>query len=157
MEKSLDELFDTGDDFSLCNDLFVRICEAHGNDVDLTALCVEQRTLFLVWWAFGIIGNGGFRYLLEHQLPGDPYFALTCNAYEVIGSKKAFEAFRRVLAVFPRSRPQWDIMSRLKWYVARINGWPTKEDDLYFQASSEIKNCLAVYARSKRQAFMSFW
>ena len=65
MGESLAELFDHGEDFALCDRLFVLVCEAHGNEADAGSLPEEERTVYLVWGAMGIIGNGGFRYLLE--------------------------------------------------------------------------------------------
>lgn len=104
MSKELDDLFDLGEDFALCNRLFVRICEVHENRVDASAFTDEERTVYLVWGALGVIGNGGFRYLFESSIRGDPKYALIRQAFEEIGCGEAAEAFKQTLAAFPNSR-----------------------------------------------------
>jgi hypothetical protein len=74
MADSLAELFDAGEDSNLCDRLFVRICEVHGNGADASSLSEEERTVYLVWAALGVVGNRGFRYLFESDVAGDPYY-----------------------------------------------------------------------------------
>ena len=69
MADSLAELFEAGEDINLCDRLFVRICEVHGNGADASSLSEEERTVYLVWGTLGVVGNGGFRYLFESALP----------------------------------------------------------------------------------------
>jgi hypothetical protein len=151
--KSLAKLFDGGDDFALCDRLFVRLCEVYGNGADVAALTDEERTAYLVWAAVGVIGNGGFRYLFEHELPGDPHFALTRHAFEAIGCEEAVQAFDRTLALFPGGRPPTAITKRLRAYSAKIAEWPTPEDRLFFQAKPDIVRGLGRWVRSRQRAF----
>src|SRR5262245_5321203 len=109
MAKSLKQLLAEPDDFELCNGMFTRIIEYHGDDIDASAISEQERVVLLVWYASGIIGNGGFRYLFEGELQGDPHFALTAEAFRATGCKKAAEAVRKTLAMFPNSRPPTDI------------------------------------------------
>jgi hypothetical protein len=106
-----------------------------------------------VWHVAGIVGNGGFRYLFEGNLQGDPYFALTAEAFQAVGCKKAAEAVRKTLAMFPDSRPQRDIGERLRYYLSRIKGWPTELDMQFFAAHDSLTKCLADFIRSHREAF----
>src|SRR6266446_5604755 len=101
MAKSLKQLLDEPDDSALCNGLFSRILEHHGDDIDPSAIPEEERVVLLVWHVSGIIGNGGFRYLFEGDLPGDPHYALTAEAFRITGCKKAAEAVAKTLAMFP--------------------------------------------------------
>jgi hypothetical protein len=153
MEGELAHLFAEGDDFELCDTLFGRIVEAHHNRVDAARLTEEERVVFLVWGAFGVIGNGGFQYLFEHQLKGDPDFARTARAFHEIGCVEAAEAFERTLALFPNSGPPRDIDRRLKLYNSRIESTPTEMDRQFFRAEMSIVRSLANYIRPRYSAF----
>src|SRR5262245_57944449 len=104
MADSLAELFEAGEDINLCDRLFVRICEVHGNGADASSLSEEERTVYLVWGTLGVVGNGGFRYLFESDVPGDPDYALTRKAFETIGCREAAGALSQALAAFPGDR-----------------------------------------------------
>lgn len=153
MAKSLKQLLAGPDDFELCNGVFMRIVEHHGDDIDASALSKDERVVFLVWHVSGIIGNGGFRYLFEGSIKGDPYFARTAAAFQATGCKKAAAAVRKTLAMFPNSRPPTDIKERLRYYLKRIKGWPTDTDMQFFEAQDDLKKCLADYIRSHADAY----
>jgi hypothetical protein len=153
MAKSLKQLLAEPDDFKLCEGLFSRIVEYQGDDIDASAISEAERVVLLVWQVSGIIGNGGFRYLFEGNLKGDPHFALTAEAFRVTGCKKASEAVRKTLAMFPDSRPPTDIEKRLRYYLKRIKGWPTDMDLQFFDAQDDLNKCLASYIRSNAVAF----
>ena len=153
MAESLSDLFDHGDDFDLCNRLFGDICTAHGNDVDAARLTEEERTVYLVWGAHGVIGNGGFRYLFEHSLVGDPHYALSRHAFEVIGCDEAAEAFSEALSVFSGGRPPTDQKERLRQYLRRVPGTPSPADRKFFAAMGAIPKYLANWVRSRQRAF----
>src|SRR5262245_2387259 len=153
VEPTLDELFDSGRDLDLCNRLAALIAEQHHDEVRLPALTAAERIVFLVWSTFGIIGNGGFRYLFEHQWEDDPYFAHAAHAYEVIGCREAAEAFQDALDLFPKGRPPANVAKRLKWYLTRISGWPAPNDWRFLNANDDIVRCLSSYVRRHRSAF----
>ena len=154
MDVSLADLFSTGADFDLCNRLAVRISDVHGNDVDATALSDEERTIYLVWGALGVIGNGGFHYLFESSIKGDPYYALTRHAFEAIGCWEAAEAFGLALAAFPDSRPPASQAKRLRAYARHMPGLPSAADRAFFAAQGAIERCLANWVRSRERALM---
>jgi hypothetical protein len=153
MAKSLQELLANADDSELCNGVFDLIITHHGEDIDASTIGMAERVVLLAWHASGIIGNGGFRYLFEGNITGDPYFALTPDAFQAAGCKKAAEAIQKTLALFPRSRPQRDIKERLRHYLGRIKAWPTDMDMQFFAADRELRKCLADYIRSHEFAF----
>ena len=153
MAKPLRILLAEPDDFELCNVLFTRIVDYHGDDIDVSAIREAERVVLLVWHVSGIIGNGGFRYLFEGDLKGDPDFALTAAAFQAAGCREAAEAVRKTLAIFPDSRPPTDIEERLRYYLKRIKGWPTDLDRQFFCAQDDLKKCLADYIRSHADAF----
>lgn len=153
MPTSLKELLAEPDDFNLCDGLHSRILEYHGDDIDASAISAEERVVLLVWHVSGIIGNGGFRYLFEGNLKGDPHFALTAEAFRATGCQSAADAVRKTLAIFPHSRPPTDIEERLKYYLKRIKRWPTEMDLQFFDAQDDLQKCLATYIRSHAGAF----
>src|SRR5262245_38504912 len=105
MAKSITKLLAETDDVKLCDGVFTRIDKYHGDEVDVSALGEVERAVLLVWHAFGVVGNGGFRYLFEGNFEGDPDFAQTTEAFRAVGCKQAADAVRKTLAMFPNSRP----------------------------------------------------
>ncbi len=64
MKTTIDDLLAASSDFSLCDEVFLRL------DAAVEALGVEptgavERTILLTWHASGVVGNGGFEYLFE--------------------------------------------------------------------------------------------
>jgi hypothetical protein len=153
MAKSLKQLLAEPDDSALCDGVFTRIVKYHGDDIDASAISEAERVVLLVLHVSGIIGNGGFRYLFEGTLKGDPCFALTAEAFQAAGCEKATEAVRKTLAIFPHSRPPTDVEKRLRYYLKRIKGWPTDMDIQFFGAQDDLQKCLANYIRSHSDAF----
>ena len=105
--------------------------------------------------AHGIIGNGGFRYLLEGDFPGDAGFKLTRQAYAEIDAQAAVEAFNEAFAAFPNGEPPQDLAEREKLYLAKFPGFLTPVDKKYFAASAEVEEKLAAYIRAHAAAFNS--
>ena len=154
MAEVLADLFESGEDFALCNQLFVRICEIHGNGADTATLSDEERTVYLTWGALGVIGNGGFRYLFESSLRGDPHYALTRHAFEAIGCWEAAEAFGEALAVFPDGRPPTNPAKRVREYVRRMPAFPSAPDRAFIAAQGAVERCLANWVRSRQRALL---
>jgi hypothetical protein len=153
MERSFDHLLAEANDRDLCGGVFELLLANFGDDIDASALDEAHRVVLLVWHVTGIIGNGGFRYLFEGSLTGDPYFSRTAEAFRAIGCKKAADAFRKALAIFPDSMPQRNIDERLRYYLRRIKGTPTEADRQFFAAMDDVTKCLANYIRSRADDF----
>jgi hypothetical protein len=154
MPKPIQQLLARADDWTLCLEVFGRILKHYGGNPDLSAIPEEERVVLLVWHVSGVVDNGGFRYLFEGDLKGDPYFALTAEAFRVTGCKKAADAVRKTLALFPGSRPQRDREQRLNHYLSRIKAWPTDMDRQFLAAQDDLTKCLAGYIRSHADAYL---
>jgi Domain of unknown function (DUF4375) len=150
---SLTKLLAEVDDFKLCNGLSTRIIEWHGDDFDVSILNPAERAVLLTWHVSGIVGNGGFRYLFEGNIPGDPYFELTAEPFRTIGCKAAADAVAKTLAIFPNSRPTTNIVERLPYYLKRVKGWPTKTDLEFMDANDSMTTAVANYIRSHAADF----
>lgn len=153
MAKSLDELIATASDFDLCCEVSKRIDRRYPDDVSATEFTEEERVVQLVMLTWGIIDNGGFNYLFEADIVGDPFYELCAQAYETIGSIAAAEAFRKALAQFPNSKPPTDRKERIRHYRRGSGDKRGEIDTAFFHADDEIRGCLAKYIRSHVEAF----
>jgi Domain of unknown function (DUF4375) len=152
MAQTFDQLL-AGTDEALCNKAYDLIDAYYGPDLDASALPEEERVVLLALHTSGLIGNGGFRRLFGGNLEGDPYFALSAEAFQIIGCDKAADAFRKSLILFPRSRPPRDIKKRLTYYLKRCTHWPTDEDNQFWDANKELPGRLAAYIRFHADAY----
>jgi hypothetical protein len=153
MADPLAEILGESDDFRLCDRLFGRIAERRANRFDVTGVPEEEATVALVWHTYGIVGNGGFHYLLEGDFDGDPGFARTALAFREIGCARAAGALEQVLRCFPGGRPHEDVDRRLRHYKKRFGGVLTGPDCQFFDAEEEIQKRLAAYIRARAGSF----
>jgi len=153
MRKTIQEIISGDNDFDVCNEVFGRIGSYYGEQIDAAILLPEHRAVVLAWHSSGIIGNGGFNYLFEGTFDGDPDFALTAEAFEVIRCEAAAQAFRRALAVFPKSKPPSDIERRLVIFRRGTSEDRHEIDSTFFKAMDDITKCLALFIRSNRERF----
>jgi hypothetical protein len=130
-----------------------RIVAYHGATLDVAELLAEERNVLLTYNAKGYISNGGFNYLFEVGVPGDPHYDLTAAAFEEVGSEAAARAFRKALKLFPGSRPPTDMEERLRVYRQGDGAIRNEIDSAFFDAGDELDRCLARYIRAHRQAF----
>lgn len=89
------------EEFDLCNAKYLEIEKSYNLTGDLTEIPFYDRTILLVWWTMGVVDNGGFQYLFECTLEGDPECELTARAFAVIGCDKAARAIVGATAIFP--------------------------------------------------------
>jgi hypothetical protein len=153
MAKSLKQLLSEPDDSKLCDDLFMRIVEYHGDDFDVRDINEQERVVILVEHVSGLIGNGGFSYLFEHNLRGDPDFAFTANAFRSVGCPEATNSIEKTLALFPNSRPPATIEERLAFYLKHVRGSPTPTEREFFAADKNLKKMTAAYIRRHSSRF----
>lgn len=133
--------------------LYNRILRYHGPDLDLGRLNDQERAFLLVYHVKGIVDNGGFSYLFEGGLPGDPHYQQAETAYQAIGCEPAAAAFRKALALFPDSRPPEDAGQRLKIYRAGPPNRRSAIDNEFWDAGELIERCLREYIRAHAGAY----
>lgn len=153
MAKCLAKLFDRGGDEPLCDRLFVRLCEVHGNGADVRTLSDAERVVYCVWGAVGVIGNGGFRYLFESDLPGDPHFTVTRDCFEAIGCWEASAAFGQAFAAFADGRPPADPGERVRLYLRRHRAFLAEPDRAFHAAEQAVVRNLANWVRTRQRSF----
>ena len=144
-------------DFELCDRLDSAIVEHYGNELRANELSEAARAVVLVWLASGIIGNGGFEYLFEADVNGDPGYRLTLAAFRAIECDIAADALADALAQFPNGDPPADLDERIDFYQG-IPTEPRLELNRRFWSadstgSDEIKNKLAQYIRAHKSEF----
>src|SRR5262245_25915089 len=99
--ESAIKLLDEMNDFELCDGVYCAAADFTGNKIDFLEENEPLRTISMVWLAAGVIGNGGFTYLLEHACGGDVGYKLMADAFVRIGADRCAEAFCRTFALFP--------------------------------------------------------
>ncbi len=151
--KRIAELLVADDPDELLAVVFKRIVRRYGDDLDARDLREHERVFLLAYHAWGIIGNGGFHYLFEQDLRGDPYFEETAAAFAAIGCDAAAEAFAKVFRLFPGGRPPSDRAERLRLYRRGPGDRRGPIDEQFFAAKKEIQRCLFAYLQTHREEF----
>jgi hypothetical protein len=145
-------------DIDLADETFDRILKYYGESIDPTMMPEEHRTVLAVYHSYGVLGNGGFQYLFEGDLTGDPHFQITRESYATIGATTASAAFDKAYAVFPNSIPPKDMDQRLSIWGSnyRIPGSlmdDSSPDSMYFAAMDDVMAKLTQYIQSRPEAF----
>jgi hypothetical protein len=152
MPEPIAKLLASASDSDLCGGIWDHIVAFHG-EPDPSELPEPERVVLLVYHTYGIIGNGGFNYPFEGELPGDPDYSLSAEAYELIDCKPAAAAFRRALALFPGSTPPRDMSERLRLYRRGSGARRGQNDSQFFEAGDDIEACLARYIRAHADSY----
>jgi len=140
---------DKEDDFELCSSVYESIISRSQKASPLaTNFSEEERVVILVWYAMGVIDNGGFHYLFESALPGDPYYYLTLEAYKQIGCDRAVEAFEQALRLFPNRKPSTDDHERIQQYEKHAEHIRNRIDSRFWKEHDDIVKNLAKYIRA---------
>jgi Leucine-rich repeat (LRR) protein len=155
MDPYLERLFASPNDFQLVDKLSARIAvKADGSDLaELNRLSREERVVFDIEGAIGIIGNGGFRYMFESDLAD---FTGVADSYDVIGVPRAAKAIREALTVFPNSKPHADVEERLKYLYNTGRDVEEKLEKLseeVWATNRESHRKLAAFVRANKDAF----
>lgn len=155
MTSGIDEILQETDDRRLCDRIYDWIVERHGEQLDLSNVPEHERVVLCVLGASGIINNGGFNYLFETSVEGDPHYLLTAEAFNAIGAHECFAAFEQVFRLFRDRRPPADPNARLKQY-RQGGAAPRHEiDQLFWKGSKKIDRLLAAYVRAHREAYVN--
>ena len=87
--------------FDLCDALFCQIGDRVGDLVYDESLSEQEQLVSTVWWAFGIIGNGGLERLFSGVIEEDPGYARLYEYHRILNLPNACEALRQAFALFP--------------------------------------------------------
>jgi hypothetical protein len=87
--------------------------ERVGND--LSKIPEVTRPIALLYTFQGMVDNGGFRYPMENDFPGNPPYSLFVEAYRRIGALDAAEALAQAVALFPFDSPECKAEARNKF------------------------------------------
>lgn len=147
------ELLEGNDPDELFSAVFRRIVRRYGGDLNVMELKEHERVFLLAYDAWGLIGNGGFNYLFEKTVRGDPDFEETAAAFQALGCDAAAEAFAKAFELFPNGRPPEDVNERLRLYRRGPGARRGPIDEQFFSANTEIQRCLLAYVRSHREEF----
>jgi tetratricopeptide (TPR) repeat protein len=162
--ERLDDLLKQRDDFKLCDGVFALFSEqdnasgapsGRSRGIASRGIHVEryeetERVVTLVWHASGLLGNGGFHYLVEGDFNGDPGFSFTAAAFKAVGADGACQAFQDVMQHFPGGRLPSDIKQRLILYDSIPEKERMRIDRLFRSDSATIQAKLAAYIRQHK-------
>jgi hypothetical protein len=149
--RRIAELLNEDDPSELFSRVFDRIVRRYGGDLNVRDLKEHERSFLLAYDACGIIGNGGFNYLFERNIRGDPHFEETASAFKAIGCDAAAEAFAQVFRLFPDGRPPEDVGERLRLYRSGSGERRGPIDEQFWDANKEIERCLLAYVQAHGQ------
>jgi hypothetical protein len=138
------------DDFELCSLTVKEILKKHKHPILATDLSEEERVILLVWSVTGIIENGGFHYLFESELPGDPEYRLTVEAFKLIGCEEAMQAIEQALCLFSNCKPPLDENARINQYENCSKEIRDIINDKFIRAIDDATARLADYIRKRR-------
>ena len=133
--------------FEVCNRTWRRITSRYADSRGAAELDELERTVVLVWTVTGIVGNGGFEYLFGGDLPGDPDYHLSLEAFERIGCQDAARSLRDAIAVFPDGKVPEDGKRRRAMYMARPEDERDRLAVAFFEAEAHVTTRLAEYIR----------
>jgi len=117
------------EEFEFVNSIATKLgkrAEANG----IEALNDIERTVLLIWWASGIIGNGGFQYFFE----GATEAAEVAEAFDRAGCTAAAAACRQALQVFPGGIPPIDQQERCDF----LDSVQDQDHDLFLELDEVI-------------------
>jgi hypothetical protein len=154
--SDFERLISGSDDYELCT----YTCDAIENALPPNAVFADFaepcRTILLVWYSYGVIGNGGFQFLFEHTGDGDTGFVLHAAAYQRVGAKQCYQAFCEALACFPKNAPPRNARRRLRIYEQSPEETREKIDGRFHRHSDRIPHLLASYIREHEHEIREF-
>ena len=90
-------------------------------DGDLAKLSVASQTVLIVHAAQGLIDNGGLEYFFESDFPGQPSYAVFCDAYRRIGADEAAKCLGASVRAFGFDAPHLSREKR-RAFIASLPG-----------------------------------
>jgi hypothetical protein len=108
-------LVEASDD-ELASAVDYKIRDRYPEVMDFRKLTPEERAIVLVLYATAIIDNGGFEYWLEGKIKGDPHSRLTAEAFNAVGLTRSYEAFQKLLRIFPDEKLPRTFDERMSYF-----------------------------------------
>ncbi len=151
----LRDLLENAGDWDLCDGVFVIVGDQYGHNIAANRYTAQERAVMLTWHASGIIDNGGFEYLFSDDLPGDPGYQLTVDAFAAIECDRAVSIFRDALALFPSSVVLDNVEERMKIYKFHPEHVREAINRRFWEIGweHELERKLAGYIREHRSSF----
>lgn len=134
-------------DFDLCCQLSEKFSKMRGGATPAYEYPEQERIVILVWYVTGVIENGGFHYLFESPLPGDPHYQLTVEAFKKIGCIKASDIIQRALSLFPGRIPQDNDRQRIICFEKQPEELRDSLDSEFWKECDQVTISLAKYIR----------
>ena len=135
--------------FRLCDSTWERITERHGDAATAADFSPAERVVVLVWTLTGIVGNGGIESLLSSDLPGDPGYLLSREAFKTIGCEAAAQALADVAALFPGNKIPGDQHLRRTLLAEHPEATRDAISGRFFELEDAITARLAEYIRKE--------
>jgi hypothetical protein len=135
------------DDWNLCQRAWKALVERHGDNPAATDFTPREFVVVAVWTVSGIVGNGGFEYLFESDLPGDLDYQLSLAAFRMIGCDEAVAAFEGALRLFPGGSVPRDCAERARAFAATSEDVRTRLATRFWAADEDMVTKLAAYIR----------
>jgi len=152
-DGSFAEVFENADDFNLCDRMFLLAKQERGIDVEFDERQADLCVL-AVWNASGILDNGGFQYLFEHEwAPMDPHLLNMRQVFEKLGLPEVVKGFNLAFSAFPNSTPPEEAKLRLRQWTAADVRLKKRADEQWFR-NNEIKGALAALIRRRKKPLL---
>lgn len=136
---------------SVAERAFMQIAERYGDLVDVPALPLEQRNLFLVCHIDATLEAGGFDFLFDAD--GDPHYGLILQAYDAVGAAHGKKAIETAYKTFEGGQPPQDRQERMQKWNSRTVGVDLNE--LYSTARAEVRVALEEYAKKHQSQLIT--
>ena len=134
----------------LINGIFVKIAEKEekrGTD----SLNTEQQILGTIWHVYGIVGNGGIPYFLEHTFDVEE----VARAYEAVGMPESAALLRKAIAKLPNSRRPSDF-KKFIWFLDQHEDFFDALSNEFWATQRKVEKVLAAYIKQHPEAFKEF-
>lgn len=107
-----------------------RELNSHGGD--LSKLPEITRPIALLYMFQGMVDNGGFRYPMESDFPGNLPYSAFVEAYRAIGAADAAAALENAVALFPFGHAERDAEARNRFLCS------LDENSEFFELSDRV-------------------
>lgn len=111
--------------FDLVDSLFCRIDQIVQKS-GANSLSIQEKAIYTIWHAYGIIGNGGFHYFFENRLNPEE----AAKAYEFIGLNEAAECFRLAKGLLPENYKELSL--------TELNNTLNKQEKLFDSLAQKV-------------------